>query len=282
MESLPKNQKPSKLKLLSFNNAKTIKGESLGYRTAILYLAPDKESGVINTCKHSSKQCRALCLYWSGMSLMFKKVNEARVRKTKLMVDKPNLFWNTIQSEIDSLRMYCAKSKLHLYSDAESNREYEPAVRLNGTSDIWNDDFASVMWQNQDVQFYDYTKDVTRIDEWAVRETLPHNYHLTFSHSEEDLNNSLYCLSIGVNVAVVFATKVGHPLPKTWQGYEVIDGDEHDLRFMNQRYRKSVDIDGREMIVHDYKGVVIGLRAKGKAKKLKPTPNGFVNPSVDT
>jgi hypothetical protein len=213
---------------------------------------------------------------------MFKKVNEARVRKTKLMVEQPDLFWNQIQIEIDTLRMYCAKSKLHMYSDAESNRQYEPAVRLNGTSDLWNDNFHSIMLFNQDVQFYDYTKDISRIEEWAVKETLPHNYHLTFSHAEDNLNDSMYCLSIGVNVAVVFATKAGHPLPKTWNGYEVIDGDEHDLRFMNQRYRKRVDICGHQVIVHDYKGIVIGLRAKSKAKRLKPTPNGFVNPSVDT
>lgn len=282
MANLPKNQKASKQPLLTFNNTKTIKGESFGYRTAILYLAPDKQSGVINTCKHSSKQCRALCLYWSGMSLMFKKINEARVRKTKLMVEHPDLFWNQIQSEIDSLRMWCAKSREHKYSDAESNRQYEPAVRLNGTSDIWNDDIKYLMWNNMDVQFYDYTKDIIRIKEWNEGRTLPHNYHLTFSHSEEDLNNSLCCLATGVNVAVVFSTKVGHPIPKTWNGYEVIDGDEHDLRFMNQRYRKRVDICGHQVIVHDYKGVVIGLRAKGKAKRLKPTPNGFVNPSVDT
>jgi hypothetical protein len=213
---------------------------------------------------------------------MFKKINEARVRKTKLMVEHPDLFWNQIQSEIDSLRKWCAKSREHKYSDAESNRQYEPAVRLNGTSDIWNDDIKYLMWNNMDVQFYDYTKDIIRIKEWNEGRTLPHNYHLTFSHSEEDLNNSLCCLATGVNVAVVFSTKVGHPLPKTWNGYEVIDGDEHDLRFMNQRYRKRIDILGHEVIVHDYKGVVIGLRAKGKAKRLKPVLNGFVNPSVDT
>ena len=44
--------------------------------------------------------------------------------------------------------------------------------------------------------------------------------------------------------------------PMTWRGAKVIDGDEHDLRFLDQ---------GR--------GVVIGLKAKGEAKK---DSSGFV------
>jgi hypothetical protein len=37
-------------------------------------------------------------------------------------------------------------------------------------------------------------------------------------------------------------------LPETWNGYKVIDGTKHDLRFL------------------DEKGVVVGLLAKGDAK----------------
>ena len=58
-------------------------------------------------------------------------------------------------------------------------------------------------------------------------------------------------LSIGINVAVVFRSV----LPKTWKGFEVIDGDKTDTRFL------------------DKSGVVVGLTAKGKGKKDK---TGFV------
>jgi hypothetical protein len=51
-------------------------------------------------------------------------------------------------------------------------------------------------------------------------------------------------------VAVVFDVKRGKPLPAAFMGASVIDGDMHDLRFL----------DG-------YQGAVIGLRAKGPAKK---------------
>jgi len=46
-------------------------------------------------------------------------------------------------------------------------------------------------------------------------------------------------------VAVVF----GKVLPATFLGVPVVDGDAHDLRFLNPG------------------GVVVGLRAKGKARK---------------
>ncbi len=71
-------------------------------------------------------------------------------------------------------------------------------------------------------------------------------------------------LQQGFNVTVVFAVKKGEPLPKTWNGYRVIDGDIHDLRFL------------------DPEGVVVGLRAKGRAKKTTPVTNGFVVPNIAT
>jgi hypothetical protein len=75
------------------------------------------------------------------------------------------------------------------------------------------------------------------------------NYHLTFSYSENNAVDCLECLEHGINVAMVFDTKRGQPLPKTWCNYKVIDGDLSDLRFK------------------DPKGVIVGLRAKGRAKK---------------
>ena len=55
----------------------------------------------------------------------------------------------------------------------------------------------------------------------------------------------------GQNVAVVF-----DDIPATWLGLEVINGDEHDLRFL------------------DGVGVIVGLKAKGP--KAKKDTTGFV------
>jgi hypothetical protein len=62
-------------------------------------------------------------------------------------------------------------------------------------------------------------------------------------------------LDLGYNVAVVFNTKKGEEFPKEWNGYPVYDGDLSDVRF------------------YDPDNHVIGLRAKGEAKKDK---TGFV------
>ncbi len=119
-----------------------------------------------------------------------------------------------------------------------------PVFRLNGTSDIrwetvsvWG--YRNVMELFPTVQFYDYTKLPNRRD-------LPSNYHLTFSRSE----SNEHLIPQDMNVAVVF-----DKLPDTFMGRTVIDGTDTDLRFL------------------DPQNVIVGLLAKGKAKK---DTSGFV------
>ena len=115
---------------------------------------------------------------------------------------------------------------------------FVPVFRLNGTSDIrWEtvvvNGFANIMVMFPQVQFYDYTK-------LPNRRNVPSNYHLTFSRSE----SNEHLIPQGMNVAVVFDS-----LPDVWMGRKVIDGTETDLRFLDEQ------------------NVVVGLLAKGKAKK---------------
>jgi hypothetical protein len=81
-------------------------------------------------------------------------------------------------------------------------------------------------------------------------EPRPSNYHLTFSRSECNESDAIKVLGSRGNVAVVFKE-----LPDFWNGYKVIFGDESDIRFGGEQ------------------GVVIGLLAKGKARKDN---SGFV------
>jgi len=127
-----------------------------------------------------------------------------------------------------------------------------PVFRLNGTSDIrWEtipverdgETFPNIFTAFPLLTFYDYTK-------LTNRRNIPANYHLTFSRSEENGDAALAMLWSGFNVATLFDT-----LPKTFWGFPVIDGTEHDLRFM------------------DPKGVIVGLVPKGKAKS---DTSGFV------
>jgi len=79
-----------------------------------------------------------------------------------------------------------------------------------------------------DLQFYDYTKHLSRVAAFANGK-LPKNYHLTFSRSENTSDATVRdLLKRGVNVAVVYWKN----LPETdFGGFEVINGDETDLRF---------------------------------------------------
>ena len=223
--------------LLSIDtNAKTVKGQKRGYLTGILYLAPERVSGLINVCTNASDACRAACLYTAGRGA-FSSVQKARTAKTVFYVKERERFLSTLSENVASV-IRKAKSK-----------GMRAVVRLNGTSDIGWERY-SVIQAFKRTRFYDYTKNAQRMHAFLDGK-LPSNYSLTFSRSE---SNEAECLSIlerKGNVAVVFRKT----LPKTWQGYRVIDGDKNDLRFL------------------DPKGVVVGLKAKGKAKS---DTTGFV------
>jgi len=216
--------------LLSIDtNAKTVKGQSKGYLTGILYLAPGRLSGLVNVCPHASAACDELCLYYAGRGA-FNSVQKARTAKTVFYVKDRETFLSTLKENVASV-IRKAKSK-----------GMRATVRLNGTSDIGWERYT-VIQAFKRTRFYDYTKNAKRMHAFLDGK-LPSNYSLTFSRSESNEADCLAILARKGNVAVVFRKT----LPKTWQGYRVIDGDANDLRFL------------------DPKGVVVGLKAKGKAK----------------
>lgn len=223
------------------SSAKIIKNKKVSNQyTYIIYLAPAEISGY-NVCSHSTVECRMGCLFTSGRMKMEantseKTITNARITKTKLFFEDRSLFMAWMLSEI---RSYKAKAQKDGYGFS---------VRLNGTSDI---DWANVRTKSgenifelfPDVQFYDYTKNPAKFND------KPKNYHLTFSYSGRNGDIAAKLLSKGQNVAVVFNTKKGLKLPKTFAGYKVIDSDLTD-------YRPS-----------DPKGVICGLRFKEIASK---------------
>jgi hypothetical protein len=210
------------------NNAKTPKGENLQVLTGILYLAPAKISGY-EVCPRRTDGCTASCLYTSGRGA-FSNVQKARIKRTKLFFEKRELFLSMLKLDIRLIEVM-AKDK-----------GMTPAIRLNGTSDIDWIRFG-IMEEFPNVKFYDYTKVLNRLSK-----PLPDNYYLTFSRSG---HNDIECdaaIKMGANVSVVFALDKKSPMPTTWNGAPVFDGDDTDARFL------------------DPKNHVIGLRAKGKAR----------------
>ena len=127
-------------------------------------------------------------------------------------------------------------------------RDLIPVFRLNGTSDLrFEND-----WQNfniikyfSDIQFYDYTK-------LYNRRNLPANYHLTFSRAESNQEQTLNAIVNGLNISAVFRDK----LPSEYLGLNVIDGDKHDLRFLDP-LRSCVGLIAKGKAKHDTSGFVI-------------------------
>jgi hypothetical protein len=220
-------------------NAKTIKGESLGWLTLIRYLAPADESGV-NVCPKAGA-CKKVCLYTSGKGGM-PSVKAARIAKTLDAVSNRKEHLARASTEILSAQKRAKALGLKL------------AVRLNGTSDL-PDQARQLAQKHPDVQFYDYTKIPSAI--LSAERLCIDNLHYTLSYDPETVPWELCdsALNLGISVAVCFDLKAfGGKLPATYKGFRVIDGDAHDLRFL------------------DKKGVVVGLKAKGDARRS----NSFV------
>ena len=214
-------------KLLTTNNKKTIKGEKLGYLTYILFMSPfTANSKGINVCSHATKGCAASCLVGSGFGGMYTNVAEGRKNKTEYFLHDRVKFLNQLDFEIGrAIRLNAGKAIV--------------TIRLNGTSDLPFEKFKvrdgkTLFELYPEIQFYDYTKNYLRFDK-----VLPKNYHLTFSRSETNHAKAMEILARGFNVAMVF-----DKTPKEYKGFKVIDGDESDLRFL------------------DEKGVIVGLRYK--------------------
>ena len=240
------------------NDAKTILGQELGFLTGIQYLAPSTVSGIVNLCLKASAGCKLACLNLSGRG-KFTTTQQARINRTILFVRFKPLFWAQLIKNIKSLIRKAKKLGLI------------PVIRLNGTSDnLWERmtikgtefDGLTIFEAFPELTFYDYTKYT-----FQERPNLPDNYHLTYSFSEDTTPEMLADnLDNGRNVAVVFnVCKLGNkgkchnkckcPLPETWNGYKVISGNDSDVRFL------------------DPTGVIVGLRANGKARD---DDSGFV------
>lgn len=227
-----KNQAFNPVKFLlskGSTNAKTSKNE---LTTFILYLAPADMLPGFNLCPFASNGCKKVCLNTAGRG-KFSNVQLARLNKSKFWAFNRSKFYIQLANEI-----------LTINSKAQKTGE-KIAIRLNGTSDIDHIDlikrFTGLnVLSLSNVIFYDYTKNPNHIKKYINT-----NYKLTFSRSENNEAKALEVLKAGGNVAVVFSGD----LPTTFHGFNVINGDESDLRYF------------------DPANVVVGLKAKGSAKK---------------
>ena len=252
--------------LFTFDNGKTPKGEKQGYLTAIMYLAPSDLSGYQMCPFARLAQCETPCLNTAGRG-KFDNVQKARIRKTLMFQQHRGKFDALLIKEMHRAQRKADKMGLTL------------VVRLNGTSDIpWENEpvlFVKVPLPPEsgyeyelqgltifecfpNTQYYDYSK-------YPTRHKLPANYHLTFSYSGVDSFKPIVKKwrnkRVEQNMAVVFESEQAKYQTKF---YNVVNGDESDLRFLDKRSAVPGYIN---------QFVVVGLTAKGNAKN---DTTGFV------
>jgi len=229
-------------KLLSTANPKIQKGTAKGYLSFILHLAPADLSGR-EVCPKRTKGCTDACLNTAGRGGMFKRgettnvIQKARIRKTEYFFNDREAFMEDLVTDIMKAVNFARRKGL------------KPVFRLNGTSDLSWEKYPTrygadnIFDQFPTLQFYDYTKVLGR----KVKD-IP-NYHLTFSAADGNDSDVAEALMQGMSVATVF--------DKIPAG--VYSADEDDLRFLDPR------------------GIVLGLKAKGRAKK---DTSGFVRRTI--
>ena len=169
---------------------------------------------------------------------VFSNVEAGRKAKTEYYLNDQEGFLAQLRAELSNFAKLCKRTGS------------VGVVRLNTISDI--------AWENHqipqdfpDLKFYDYTKRVKRLGK------TPANYKLMFSYSGvPSYRKQVAQMPDGYPMAVVFHKR----LPTHFMGREVIDGDKSDLDNLRSGH------------------VVVGLLAKGKAKK--DTSGFVVDPDV--
>lgn len=200
--------------------------ERAGVLTYGLYLAPWNMSGR-QVCAGGA-HCHEFCLNGSGQNKIdelargreLSKINQSRVKKTKLFYQNRPLFMRILVHEIKRAQARALAANVPF------------SVRLNCTSDLSPELFVDpVTGQNilqlfPNIQFYDYTKVPNRIKLLGKYK----NYDLTFSFDGYNWATAAKYLEAGGRVAVVFA---GNNLPGSFAGYKVVNGNNYDMRYMD-------------------------------------------------
>ena len=154
-------------------------------------------------------------------------IQKARIRKTEYFFNDRAAFMDDLVGDIMRAVNYARKKGL------------TPVFRLNGTSDLSWEKYPTrygadnIFAQFPTIQFYDYTKVLGR------KVSHIENYHLTFSKADGNDADVAEALMQGMSVVAVY-----DEIPA-----DVPSADETDLRFLDPR------------------GIMLGLKAKGRAKK---------------
>jgi hypothetical protein len=204
------------MQLLTASNYKLLKSADTEFLSVGLHLLPHTlANGEFNTCKFSTPSCRTTCLAAAGKGSMSKVVESRRLKTMMYLNDREN-FMRQLDSEI------------FYYKLIAKNNNKTLTVRLNLTSDIdWQQEFIdgkTLFELHRDATFYDYTKDYSRISFY-------NNYSLIYSYDSINHSKAMKVMARGDSLAVVFEKT----LPKTFEGFDVVNGDNNDLIFQHPK-----------------------------------------------
>ncbi len=236
--------------LLTTRSVKAEKSQGIGILDAICYLAPAQTiSKHLNLCTSSSKHCRKICIAWTGQLGMPSGFKALCARA---------IFYHAFPKEFRDRLDFETKS---LLKRAEK-KGYSLSIRLNGTSDIaWelpaNGRYIQhAMGLFPTVKYYDYTKHAGRCFAGYLKSQNAEGYHLTFSFSGEN-----HKLIDRIDPLVSIAVPFSGAMPSELWGRAVIDGDQHDIRWL------------------DPQGSIVGLKFKLPRRVEKQIRKGTVKAS---
>jgi hypothetical protein len=159
---------------------------------------------------------------------------EARADRLVLLTRNPSLYFELLSRELKALEKRADR------------KGFKPAGRLNGTTDLdWTritfngktifDHFPGITW-------YDYTKVPTIAENYSRA-----GVSITFSfYKKAAIDTLIGLLDRGVNIAIAYRDKLPIAQVLGVRMVDVINGDEHDLRFL------------------DRKGAIVGLKYKNQ------------------
>ena len=216
-------------KLITDQNYKLAKSEIPNFG---LSLAPADLSGEWNTCRYATDGCRKACLGIASGRNVFGSSKRAKIWRTKLLADHPQIFIRALADEIRALVV---------------KYDREILFRFNVVSDLRFERFAPQLFELENVKFYDYTKYPTS------KRSVSNNYRLVGSFTERTTDKQLadYVNNFGSS-AVVFLNE----LPKTFKGCKVVDGDLSDDRTLAKEVGVIVGLTAKGSAVNDASGFV--------------------------
>ena len=234
-------------------SVKVIKGEKVGYLTGVQYMTANLKIGKDHTCAGEKKaKCGEWCLVMSG-HMAGKGAIEARADRLALLTRNPSLYFELLSRELRALEKRAAR------------KGFKPAGRLNGTTDL---DWTRITFEGRTIfehfpgiTWYDYTKVPTIAENYSRA-----GVSITFSfYKKVPIDTLIGLLDRGVNIAIAYRDRL--PIAQVLGGrmVDVINGDEHDLRFLDRR------------------GVIVGLKYKNqtmhdRAREVNQTTDqsGFI------